>query len=1051
MTISKWDASAGQRRIIASARAGHQGLPIGYAVLLRGALDVSQMARAADAVIRKHVAVQTRFVIEPDRVVQEAASFRAEDIFTFAVDRREPDAILADLRSRPFDIARGPLIRITLHELRGGAGHLLTILAHHLIVDGWSIHQLGKELARNYGAASSTSGERKASSRAFADYVEDEQRLLAGVAAEQRASFWKNKYGSTAAARQRLPATRSEASRSLTTALSVPRAALLTPEEHARQNATHFEVLLAAYVALIRRLTGNGTVWVEIPFADRRSMRNARTIGLLVQMVPLAFEVHADTSFADIRKQIREWVQAIAENFLPDIASHCDLMTRQRGASRHDSAFNLIPWSCDRVAFKDLEVEEVACPEAPPDVGIAVYVRERADRFEIKLSYRTADFSVGEAEEILQQFQLMIDHSTRHVDASVSEPSLLTEQARRALPDPRHTKHSYRMMQVGARLEQRFQAEPAAHCYEERSHKISISDLYAARERLVGVLAAGGARRGDIVAVLPLRGSLYPALLLALWKIGAVAALVDPQLPEARIKRCLRRVQPRFVIQLGSHSLTSPEVRLEAWTAPEMPRAEGESPRIEPPLGDDDALILFTSGSSGEPRAIRSTHSGLAHFLEWQTSKFGIGKQDRVSAVSGLAHDPILRDMFLPVWSGAVGISEEIDVRDLSAARMQLAAASPTVIHATPSLARALLSRDLPLHGTRLIFLAGEAVEHETVTELRQAAPGAQIVNFYGATETPQAMSFHVSAETSRPNGTRYLPIGKGIADVSLLVLNHAHSLAGIGEVGEIAVDTPYLSNGYLGDPDAMAARFVRNSFRQDNSIIYRTGDLGYYLPEGDVVYVRRNDDQLKIDGVRIEPAEVKFELERYAGVRQAHVMSVAEANGRVRLVAFVVSAAPSSEKVTQAEFHDSLRAQLQQNLPRASLPSEIIAVDTMPLSVNGKIDERSLLRIAEERSSRSVDITAVDGTAARVRDIVHKAMRHDAIGPSDNLAEFGMTSLQAMEIIADVERQLGVRLRPEAFLFRPTILSLAVLVDTLSAALQPVGEAEPWYEDRAI
>ncbi|HSN86073.1 MAG TPA: alpha/beta fold hydrolase, partial [Thermoanaerobaculia bacterium] len=428
-----------------------------------------------------------------------------------------------------------------------------------------------------------------------------------------------------------------------------------------------------------------------------------------------------------------------------------------------------------------------------------------------------------------------------------------------------------------------------------------------------------------------------------------------------------------------------------------------------------------TSGSTGRPKGILGTHRPVVSFLEWYRERFGLGPEDRFALLSGLAHDPFLRDLFTPLVLGArLAVPSSDLLAEPAALRAWLAEEGVTVLHLTPSLADFLFRGADPgsLPAVRLALFGGEPLTWTQAAHFRETAPNAQVVNVYGATETPQVMSFFV-VEEDRNDGGR-VPVGQGREGVDLLVLNRHGDLCGTGELGEVSIRTADLTLGYLNDPASTADRFRPDPWGDPSVRLYRTGDLGRYRPDGTVEIAGRADTQLKIRGHRIEPAEIESVLSSHPDIREAAVAGIHE-DGDDRLAAWVVLH-PESEIQHSAS---DLRSWLRLRLPEPLVPTEILLVEALPRTPNGKLDRAALP--APERK---------DAVALAPRDLLEmelaclwEELLGRPVGVRDDFFELGGHSLLAVRLLSAIRSQLGRDL-PLAALFQgPTVERLAVLL----------------------
>ncbi|NBV86009.1 MAG: hypothetical protein EBS01_07050, partial [Verrucomicrobia bacterium] len=319
------------------------------------------------------------------------------------------------------------------------------------------------------------------------------------------------------------------------------------------------------------------------------------------------------------------------------------------------------------------------------------------------------------------------------------------------------------------------------------------------------------------------------------------------------------------------------------------------APSIDTVGADSIAYLLFTSGTTGCPKCIKTSHHPLVHFIGWYSRVFPVDSASRFSILSGVGHDPVLRDIFVPLSFGAeLHIPPEGALKNPPSLFSWLMEAGVSHTHITPQMGRVICSarnENETLPALRFIFSGGDMLRRKLVAELAEAAPAAMVVNFYGTSETPQAMAFHPFNQTTDAADDT-VPIGTGIDDAQLLVLDDALRLAAIGARGQIAIRTKFLSLGYVGDSEATAAKFVPNPDKRDpEDRIYLTGDFGHFREDGAVVFDGRGDDQVKIRGHRVELAEVVRHLERIPQTAAAVVLSEAAPDGENRLTAYVVHA----------------------------------------------------------------------------------------------------------------------------------------------------------------
>ncbi|MDP9121541.1 MAG: condensation domain-containing protein, partial [Acidobacteriota bacterium] len=459
---------------------------------------------------------------------------------------------------------------------------------------------------------------------------------------------------------------------------------------------------------------------------------------------------------------------------------------------------------------------------------------------------------------------------------------------------------------------------------------------------------------------------------------------------------------------------------------------------------EDVAAIGFTSGSTGGPKGILGLHGSLSHFLPAHCREFGLGPDDRFSLLSGLAHDPLQRDIFTPLHLGAtIVVPDPAEFGIAGRLAAWLCREQVTVAHLTPTLGQLLTEppsvgvggaggsdgaggQRVRVPSLRRVFLVGESLTRRDVARLLAMAPGVSCINLYGSTETQRAVAFHRVAqeetEAVAERAQQVLPLGRGIEDVQLLVINPEGGLAGLGELGEIAVRSPHLARGYLGNAELTAQRFGVNPFTRDpEDRIYRTGDLGRYRPDGEVAFAGRLDQQVKLRGFRIELGEVEGVLTGLPGVLEAVVLLREDLPGGAGLVAYVR---------TEDELASSLRGELASRLPAYMVPAAFVRLDALPRTPNGKVDRRALARIAPDLG-RSADRTlARTPTEELLAGIWSQVLGLEQVSREQSFFELGGHSLLATQLTSRVRDVFGVELPLRSLFTTPTVAGLAAEIE---------------------
>ncbi len=556
---------------------------------------------------------------------------------------------------------------------------------------------------------------------------------------------------------------------------------------------------------------------------------------------------------------------------------------------------------------------------------------------------------------------------------------------------------------------------PQACAIVSQHEQCTYAELDELSSRVASCLRQRGVGRGHTVVLFSNRNPALVWSMLGALKSGAAFFVADAAYPAARIVDCIALAKPSCLLVCGDVAM--PEEITAALGCSEQSRLRVPATKAEalqvlsgydsvmPPISVDEhdvAYVSFTSGSTGKPKGICTTHAALPHFVAWHVRKHGFGPEDRFSLLSGLSHDPALRDIFTPLSIGAsLHIPAQEVIFDPDRLSRWLSEQAISVLHLTPALGQIIVTGaqdGASLRHIRYFFWGGDVLSPKLSQRVRVIAPNATQVNFYGATETPQAMSYFVIDAESELES---YPIGTGIADVQLLVLTPDGRLAGVGEIGDILIRTRYLSQGYLDDPQQTHARFVANPFTRDPlDRCYSTGDLGKYLADGNVLFAGRADHQVKIRGFRVELDEVTIKLEQQPGVARAVVL--AQDMGRESKVLVAYFCCDAGHDLQSPDAQQALR----RVLPAYMVPSYVVRVQSFPLLPNGKIDLLALPPAETEGSSSDESARPMTARERELVELWQTILGVQRIGVDDSFADLGGDSLSAIRALVAMRRR---------------------------------------------
>ncbi len=1046
---------------------------------LRGPLDVAALVRAFDEVRRRHAVLRTRFAEQGGTGVQIVDPWQPRpllevDLAALPEPARRDEArrLTAAETAWPFDLGRGPLLRTLLLRL-AGEEHVLLQTAHHIISDGWSARVLQNELTTLYAAF--TAGRPSPLSGLPVQYTDfarwQRQRLTEEETARQIA-YWRERLGDDPPPLD-LPLDRPRPPLQTFRGASVQRLlpADLADGLHrlaAGVRGSLFMALLAGFDLLLSRLSGQDDVLVGTPVAGRVHADVEGLIGCFLNTLVLRADLAGNPTFRHLLGRVRDAaVGAYAHQEVP-FEKLLEEIKPQRDLSRTP----LFQVFLNLLSFPDmgttlpggLTVEFLTGAEADSKFDLTIYAAERPEGIFLDLVYNADLFDAPRMEEMLRQYAAVLAQAVADPESPLDRFSLLTPEAAALLPDPTTPLDASWAGAVPDLFATQARRHPERPAVEDDAGTWTYGELAQAVHSLAAGLRAAGVEKGDRVAIWAHRSAPLAAAVLGVLEAGAAFVMLDPAYPAPRIVDMLDLARPRAWIALPAAGPVPAEAVsfLDAKGVAVLPVSllsrgggcEGAGEEGRGGEGPDDlAYVAFTSGSTGRPKGILGRHGPLTHFLPWMSERFGLGADDRFSVLSGLAHDPLHRDLFTPLCLGGTVCfpsPESIGTPGRLAAWM--ARQGITVANLTPAMGQVLTEPPgggaglTPIPTLRWAMLVGDVLTRLDVDRLRRVAPRVTVVNLYGSTETQRAVSFHVTAETGG-SGRQVLPLGRGMKDVQLLVLRAGSgpaalaNIAGIGEVGEICLRSPHLAAGYLGDPELTRERFQPNPFTGlPGDRVYRTGDLGRYLPDGEVAFAGRRDQQVKIRGFRVELGEIEAALGRLPGVREAVVVAREDDPTGRRLVAYVV---PETEAaIDVADLREALRAAL----PAYMVPAAFVLLERLPLTPNNKVDRRALPAPEIAGSDRLFEppITATEQTLAEIWAAV---LRIERVGRRDDFFASGGHSLLATQLVARIRDAFEIELPLLAVFQEPTLQGLAERIDrTIGTALLPI---QPRRRDR--
>lgn len=1020
------------------------------AVKLTGRLNKNLLEAAVNSVISRHDLLRTEYSSDAPSIkrVHSFAPVQLRNVDLRDGEGGPSSGVLQDAlnveRGTPFRFDAPPLLRATLYQI-GSEEFVFAVCVHHVVCDAWSIALIVKQIAEYYRYALSEHRPPKLSGvPQYRAYVE---RELAGRTPERDGTlrkFWKEQLSGDIAALD-LPGARLKVEdptqHALTCNLDLDGKVRQQLREYCKAQGTSLSMLLLATLAgLIARLSQQEDVVICLPIAERFEAGAGDLVGCLLNTLPLRIDVSGNPSMSTLQARTTACTLAAYE--------HQDLPFEQilelvRADGRHTQSplsqvfLNVTSAPSLDLDLPDVQAEELHLDSTVAKEPLAIYVKDSPAGLRLQFVWQEALYEEGRIQILAEQFRELLLQSVQSPERPIGEHSLVTSVSHQFLADPGFPLAEPREGTCVSMFEAMAASQPEAVAISSAEGTYSYGALSQAVRRIANDLVhAESVEAGDVVALYGRRSFGLIAAMLAVMSVRAVLLTVAMNTQGSRIKEMLDQAKATRLLVVSDAPL--PSANLEALSGIEtlhITQKEGSirgrdaAPQHEllPQLvPEDPAYIFFTSGTTGKPKGILGQHRGLAHFLAWQRREFDIGPGDRAGQLTNLNFDVVMRDILTPLTSGATVCIPE-DEEDLSADTIfpWLKQQGITYFHTVPTLARAwMLNKQAvcELPSLRYIFFAGEQLPGSLVAEARRRIRAdLGVINLYGPTETTLTKSFYVvpfSADLP-PN----MPVGRALPNTQLLVLGPNGIRAGLGERGEVAIRTMAGTLGYLKEGQS-SPPFVRNHFSDDsssNQLLYMTGDIGFIGGNGVLHLSGRKDDQAKVNGIRVEPAEIRSAIESHEGVRQSAVVIFSDAFDRKRIAAYVV---PRAQRLDLG----ALQGHLRSVLPRHMLPTVVIELQQLPYTSNGKLDRRNLpdpvLAMKDVRGCEaSKPMSAIE---VAIADTWKSVLQIADVGRDANFFDVGGSSL----LLMSVRKELATKFNREIPLIdlykAPTIAALA-------------------------
>ncbi|WP_406841310.1 pyoverdine non-ribosomal peptide synthetase PvdD [Pseudomonas aeruginosa] len=1030
---------------------------------LRGRLDLDALQRSFDSLVARHETLRTRFRLDGDEARQEIAASMALPLDIVALGPLEEGALARQVETtiaRPFDLERGPLLRVSLLRLAED-DHVLVLVQHHIVSDGWSMQVMVEELVQLYAAYSrGLEVALPALPVQYADYALWQRSWMEAGEKERQLAYWTGLLGGEQPVlelpfdRPR-PVRQSHRGAQFILELDIDLSQALRRVAQ-QEGATAFALLLASFQALLYRYSGQADIRVGVPIANRNRVEIERLIGFFVNTQVLKADLDGRMGFDELLAQARQRaLEAQAHQDLP-FEQLVEALQPERSLS-HNPLFQVLfnyqseaRGNGQAFRFDELQMESVQFDSRTAQFDLTLDLTDEEQRFCAVFDYATDLFDASTVERLAGHWRNLLRGIVANPRQRLGElPLLDAPERRQTLSEWNPAQREY---VVQGTLQQRFEEQarqrPQAVALILDEQRLSYGELNARANRLAHCLIARGVG-ADVPVGLALERSLDMLVgLLAILKAGGAYLPLDPAAPEERLAHILDDSGVRLLLTQG-HLLE----RLPRQAGVEVLAIDGlvldgyaESDPLPTLSADNLAYVIYTSGSTGKPKGTLLTHRNALRLFSATEAWFGFDERDVWTLFHSYAFDFSVWEIFgALLYGGRLVIVPQWVSRSPEDFYRLLCREGVTVLNQTPSAFKQLMavacSADMATQqpALRYVIFGGEALDLQSLRPWFQRFGDRQpqLVNMYGITETTVHVTYRPVSEADLEGGL-VSPIGGTIPDLSWYILDRDLNPVPRGAVGELYIGRAGLARGYLRRPGLSATRFVPNPFPGGaGERLYRTGDLARFQADGNIEYIGRIDHQVKVRGFRIELGEIEAALAGLAGVRDAVVLAH-DGVGGTQLAGYVV--ADSAEDAER--LRESLRESLKRHLPDYMVPAHLMLLERMPLTVNGKLDRQAL---PQPDASLSQQAYRAPGSELeqRIAAIWSEILGVERVGLDDNFFELGGHSLLATRVISRVRQEQQLDASLKTLFERPVLEAFAQGLERTTDAVSTIPLAD--------
>ena len=926
---------------------------------------------------------------------------------------------IKDLINKPFDLSADHMLRATLITLERGE-NLLVVTMHHIASDGWSRSVMVKEVAELYNSfVENRSYQLPKMQLQYADYAVWQRLNFNEGLLMKEMDYWRQKlqnisYTELPVDFQRPPI---QSTRGANYSFHIDKDLSSALYQLSRQQGcTIFMTLLTTLKVLLYRYTNSCDICVGIPVAGRQQKQLEGLIGFFVNTLALRTQLEDNIIFTELLRQVKTTALEAFEHQEIPFEKVVEAVVHERDMSRNP-LFQVMLVLQNTPEVSELNLKELTLSRLPHEnmtsnFDITFFITEIDEGFHGNIEYCTDLFALHTIQQMVTHFKELLSSVVKTPLKKLSDLTMLSKaEQRKLLVEFNNTSVPYPMHETVVSLfKKQVERTPGNIAIVFENKKYTYKQLHELSNQLAHLLRNKGIEREAFIPICIERGLGLMVGILGILKAGGVYVPVDPEYPSERINYMIEDLAASLVI-------TSPQSKnkLTGSGGFEILELDESLGLLDGQCVEDTdsieshrlAYVIYTSGSTGRPKGAGVFHRSIVNLLHWYVKEFLIKEEDNVIIISSHAFDLTQKNLLGPLLVGATVVMPEMDYYDTQIITKCIRENAVTILNCAPHAFYPVVddATDLnDLDTLRLVVLGGEPIHLQRLEKwILKNGYNCEIVNSYGPTECTDIASFY-RMKNPRDYINRLIPMGHPNDNVQLFILDKSQQLLPAGLMGEIYIGGDGVGAGYLTDEKLTRQKFIINPFsNKEGSRLYKTGDLGKWLPDGNIEYLGRIDDQVKIRGYRIELGEIENLLRQHEQVQQAVVLAKEDHDGNKLLIGYLVA----QDTLNKEQIISFLR----ERVPAYMIPAFWILMGSFPLTPNGKVDKKALPDPGQEMLLRDEYVPPRNEIEENIAAIWKELLHVERIGIYDNFFELGGHSLLAMRVVSSISKKFGVEL----------------------------------------